>query len=716
MADDPKGDRNFVRFEPNERVDLPDIKALQDNARSESRLLVHNFIFGHGNMGMMNSAGNTWRNIRDFVQEPSNPLLAVGIPEVSTNFGKNGLCNFIAVEIGPGPTEITVNVAYLEEFQGSTAGPLGGGPITGGFGGAILDNGDSELGTAVGCEGDDSQTLSMSLVNGVYGVYIETVFDPAIPGTRLFWNNATTSEDAVGMDTRKVAGWNASIHTLLGGPPRDGMQLLAIYQMAGGVPTNFAIWQNNIFEGVFGALAAGGDPSGAQIVAATNWGFDGSTGSDTYGQRSYNRAVNGVSCWQDWAAVIRAQLRDIIGDGEGNGIYNWYTMSPEFDGSGGGSSAAGVVPAWDWTGERASLTHLKTHTEHSVDPHGSQQNQTDLIVGSGIAEEQGNFAVGFPGNPSYTAYINTGGGAAFPSFVIADNTQVGSGEIGDGKPGEGTVFNNGFTIGTDGQAARSNLILVSQTGFPGTTSSQLLRYSPSTENIRDDAQLYYVHLGPSSFLPTNGDVGSLPANSRPYQLMDLPAEYPTGASPGSPGRGGTAWWWNDEDLGHQSYLECDLNRFLGYGAHLQATNSGNGGVRIQKIRFLFYRNPAYNPTTPPGNPNAVFARLLYRDPRQAINGAWSQYHSASWGDNNTGTDDLVREPGDGLSPQSEEWDFTADPIEAPVVGGNGSLQPITSTWEPMQWCLNVKLEGDGNGNGSPYFVGAVLTVAVGSIL
>jgi len=710
MADDPKGDRNVVRFEPNERVDLPDIKALQDNARSETRLLLHNFVFGHGVMGLMQADGLGWRNIRDRATEPANPLLVAGRPEYQTNFGKNGLCNYIGVEPSAGPNVITVNVAYLEDYQGATLGPLGGGPLTGGFGGTTLDNGDSELGTAVGCEGDDTQTISMPVPDGNYGVYIETVFDPAIPGTRLFWNNASTSEDAVGMDTRKVAGWNASIHALLGGPPRDGQQLIAVYNMTGGVWSDFHVWQNNIFEGVFGSLGAIGAGT-AQIVGATAWGFDGSSGSSLYGQRSYNRAVNGVSCWQDWAAVLRAQLRDIIGDGEGNGIYNWYTMCPEFTGVGGGSSGGGTIPVWNWTGERASISHLKTHVEHYVDPHGSAQRQTDLIVGSGTQEAQGNFAVGLPGSPSYTGYFNTGGGAAFPSLMFNDQTQVGSGEIGAGKPGEGTVFTNGMTVGT-GQAAWANLILPSNAGFPGTTSTQLLRYAPSVENIRDDTCLYYVHLGPSAFLPTNGNVGGLAANSRPYQLIDLPAEYATGVGPGTPNRGGTAWQWNSPDLTHQSFLECDLNRYLGYGAHLQATNSGNGGVRIQKIRFLFYRNPNFAAT----NAYAAYARLVYRDPRQAINGQWSQYFSGHWGDNATGTDDLVREPGDGLSPQSEEWDFTADAIEDPVIGGNGTFQPITSTFEPMQWCLNIKLEGDGASDGSPYLVGVVLTVAVGSIL
>ena len=183
MADDPKGDRNVVRFEPNERVDLPDIKALQDNSRSETRLLLHNFVFGHGDMGLMQADGLGWRNIRDRATDTGNPILIIGRPDIQTNFGKNGLCNYIGVEVGPGPTDITVNVAFLEEYQGSSGSALGGGPLTGGFGGTTTDSGDSELGTAVGCEGDDSQTISMPGPDGNYGVYIETVFDPAIPGS-----------------------------------------------------------------------------------------------------------------------------------------------------------------------------------------------------------------------------------------------------------------------------------------------------------------------------------------------------------------------------------------------------------------------------------------------------------------------------------------------------------------------------------------------------
>lgn len=361
MATKPKGSRDTVRFEANERVDLGDIQALQDNSRSESRLLTHNFLFGHGDMGLPDKAtGSTFKAIRDF---------AGGTLDAQANWAKSGSASPFKVTAPALGTTVTIEAQWLDSLF---VGQPYGGALTGAFAGTQLPSGEAELGTACGTEGDASQIISLAgKPAGTYGVYVVSNFDPATPGTRIFWNATTTSEDAQAISTRNVAGWTASVSLISGGPPppapSDAHVLIATVLWGGSTVTSSAYAQNLLFEGLLGSTTGTGTGGGF----ANGWGQDSSVGADPYGHRSNARLENGVSCWQDWAAAIRVQLRDIVGDDDGDGVWGWYTEVAKFAGTGGATGLAG---------EHASLERARDHIDAATDPHGATLTQTDLVV------------------------------------------------------------------------------------------------------------------------------------------------------------------------------------------------------------------------------------------------------------------------------------------------------------------------------------------------
>jgi len=359
MADDPKGSRNIVRFEPNERVDLPDMKSMQDNGRSESRMLLHNFVFGFGpTMGFPQPAGASpteWRTISEGCTNPGIPMLAAGLPASTTNHWRGGLNSYFHVSTAGAPV-ITVKRNAQEDV-----GALGGGATATGTAGVELDSGEIEQGSAIGCEGDDSQSQDMTgKPAGDYGIWIKTTFDAGQAGTRLFWNANTSEEDTQSMDTRKVPGWNMEIQTVAGGAPSDGSIMIYVFEWDGAAISNPSYWQNLIFEGIYGNT----DP----YPWGSSWGQDSSVGSDGAGYRSNHRQNNGVKCWQEWSAALRSQLRDIIGDAEGTGYWGWWTQIPEAAGTGGALA-----------GTRVDLTVCRDHIDDNVNPHGANTTIANLI-------------------------------------------------------------------------------------------------------------------------------------------------------------------------------------------------------------------------------------------------------------------------------------------------------------------------------------------------
>lgn len=638
-GDDPTGDRSIVRFEPNERVDLPDMKAVQDNARSESRLLVHNFLFGHGGMGTPNEIDATatgWIGMRSTPTGFAAPATS-GLSDAESNHSQGGLCNFVEVDITG--SIVTINVKYFPElFTGDE-----GGPQTGGYAGVALDNATIEQGFAAGCEGDDSQTLDMSgRIAGDYAVYFGGVADAGSPQTRLFWNANTNSEDPQAMDTRKLVGWNARCELLSAGPPNKAYQAIYVFSWDGAAVTSEQIWQNNLFEGLVGATSP--------HVGATGWGEDGSDGTSLYGYRSDDRATNGVACWQDWSALIRAQLRDIIGDGESTGLYGHWTRLPEFTG-GGGSSA--------WTGERSSLTHAYHHIEKDTDPHGIDLTQTNLTITNDLTVQS-----------------------------LVGNTLIDTSE----------VYLKGDTASaTTGVQVASNLWVSNNYNIALSDGSRVMGYNTYNGETIEDGRIIYSTFGCTAWQRGNEELNAASPTANLYFLRDVNEEF---ISSGTHRGGSGIQYAQAVPQAHQNRLHLPLNDKIAI-----ASGTGTGAMRVWKVWFYFYSNPAWANGTYTYAATCSFKRRGNLGTSESM--IWETLKSVSASQGNGGTvGDLNQPPVAGLSPTGIELDLSGEPTADCTIGGG---------FFGEEFELQVRLRGDGAAAFSPYFMGAVVWWKLGCL-
>ena len=572
---DPAGTRDIVRFEVNERVDLPDMEAMQDNSRSEARLLVHQFLFGHGAMGVFNGAA---------FEAPRARAASSNLADSITNWSKGGQCCHLQVQL-VGTTGVRVWPTYFVDTYGS-------GPESGAFPGTTLSDGaTAELGAST-LGGDSYQELSFvgkPSSATPYGVWISATFDPAQPGTRLFWNSNTGAEDVQAIDTRRQAGWEAVIADTSGGAPSDAYILVATVDWDGSALTNLSMRQNHLFEGYM--------QNGA--VTAFEWG-------DGANDRNANRDLNGVSCFQDWAAAIRRQLKDIIGDavaGSFTSSFGWWTAVPTFDGTGGGFS---------WTGENADLTHLRDHVQLGTNPHGALLSQQDL------------------------------------SIPVSGSLNIGS--IAPGSAATANIYGDNIALASTDTAGTSKGVSITGLYVEGTSffdnTADLYAFHIGKSETLDDGKLYQVQLGPSSWQVPN------PTTQGEYNLQD----------PSSANRGGTMWQYTHSSASHFEYMQAPLSTQLGYMGMMHAVTNG---CRIRYIHWFFFRNPSYSAT----NASAARLRAVKRNMGSAVDGDWSSVKVESLSDNATGTGDLTTDVSTGAAPQIWTWDLTAEPTADWQIGG-----------------------------------------------
>lgn len=202
------GTRDRVRVEADQRVDLGDWRALQENARTAIKMGFRALIFG-----------------------ASNPR--------------------------------SLDKAVQSEFDVTTAGALLTVSKGRAWAGEVLQDGTTyETGIVAGEEGDASQTLNFTgEPANTYYIYVRQAFDPGVQGSRVFWDAGAGDEVIQSIDTREVANWKAVKST--SGTPPD-----ARYVQVGTVAWDGAAFtaNNRSFPTVFeGNLTAGAE-------AADAWG------------------------------------------------------------------------------------------------------------------------------------------------------------------------------------------------------------------------------------------------------------------------------------------------------------------------------------------------------------------------------------------------------------------------------------------------------------
>lgn len=155
--------RDFVRFLPNQRVDLPDFVAIQTNARTDTRSSFLHLLFA--------------RNRTD-------------------TRVKKILGGFQCTEDGGGPSSIVeVNRGGATGFE-------------------ILDTGAEDKGAFFGLDGPSVQNIDFTgRPASTYTIFVRFVQDQGELGARVFWNDNTQAEDVDSIDTRLIVSWDVRAET-----------------------------------------------------------------------------------------------------------------------------------------------------------------------------------------------------------------------------------------------------------------------------------------------------------------------------------------------------------------------------------------------------------------------------------------------------------------------------------------------------------------------
>lgn len=155
--------RDLVRFESNERVDLGDMLAFQQNMRSDIRASFAQIMLDSGN----------------------NRVLG----------------GYAVTEDSGGPS------TFIEVNAGTALGSH------------VLQGGTQEYGVVFGDEAPALQTLDFTgRPAATYNIYVRFSSTPGSSANRIFWNTATNQEEVDSIETREVISWDTEINTVLPGP------------------------------------------------------------------------------------------------------------------------------------------------------------------------------------------------------------------------------------------------------------------------------------------------------------------------------------------------------------------------------------------------------------------------------------------------------------------------------------------------------------------
>jgi len=369
----PAGSRDLVRFEVNERVDLPDMSAVQDNSRGETRGALAQFLFGNARPTIQGSSADTGADLA-YPVVPSTAYV-----EGITNWDKNAMLAL--------PRVTTTGTSVIVEL---TADPT---PYTawstprlwnsGFVGGVTLDDSTSQTGVFAGSDGDDKQELDMTgKAAQTYGVWLTAVYESGSPATRVFWNNGAANEDLVATDTRKLAGWEMIVGVLSVGPPNDGYQLIFQLDWDGtSTISNTSLALSDLFDGVYDPAST---VSTSKHLRHAEWGDQPQDRIDVNDNDQSLGLFRSTGTFRKFAAIIRRQLADII---DADPATRWWkaglpTVSRADDTGGVADPATGIVSPKIVVGEKVSLATSRDHLDSAENPHGATQHQHKLRIGS----------------------------------------------------------------------------------------------------------------------------------------------------------------------------------------------------------------------------------------------------------------------------------------------------------------------------------------------
>ena len=377
-------DKDLVKLHPNERIDLPDFRAIQSNARSEAREFLQacvmsgsyrragesSAVAGHGSVasGMQQAANQAFR--LDTGNAANNTMWL----DNGTGYGKDYIVKpfRIVVAADGNSLQVTAGVATTGLYDDD------GTPGT-------------EHGIMIGLTGDTVQTVDIAALAAEtwHYIYVTASLDDTKPSSRVFWNATAANEVGQTVTTRKSFGWDVQITPGIDNTADDkGWLLIGLFYLdPAHIPTytretGYSLGEGRTYQ--HGNIVPGGkvvgnptqeynenastidptidddDADGMPITMALAWG-------DGPNDRDIDRMTYGCHSLAEFLDAVRRQLQDIIGLDHADGRA-WYNSIPKITTAGGGATVDKEV----------NLHRTRLHIQDSTDPHGTVLNQSEM--------------------------------------------------------------------------------------------------------------------------------------------------------------------------------------------------------------------------------------------------------------------------------------------------------------------------------------------------
>lgn len=289
-------DRALVRWLPNERADMPDFTATERNSRSNDRAGWAHFLFG---------------------------------PLTTGSDARRVLDGWEVVEDSGGPSAV-VEVAY-----GSAVGA------------ETVPSGSDEYGVWFGEAGETMQTVDFTgQPANTYTIYVRHKHELGDRANRVFFNDATDTEEVDSMETRYKVVWDVTLGTASPGIEWEPIAEV-VWNGSSISNSDITMSRNYLFEGQESFV------TGYAYDATPAWG----SGAN---DRDGDRAQYGIKDFATWVSAIRRQFRDVI-DSDGS----WYDAVPQ--------------TAVNDPGENADLVLFRDHYDTVTDPHGDSPTWTGTV-------------------------------------------------------------------------------------------------------------------------------------------------------------------------------------------------------------------------------------------------------------------------------------------------------------------------------------------------
>ena len=203
-------DKSLVKVHPNERIDLPDFAAVQDNTRAEARESTQYEWAG----------GKRWGKPGGPVGNAPNPS---GFHAHDYWFSTNvlGAVDAMLPDSLTGLDKCTFHKPFLIGLGGANevARIHRGNAIVGVYDtdvtpetehGVHIGDDDGPLTIDVDFTGKPA-TVSSPIASSIYVFYVSASFDDTSTSARVFWNNAASNEVSQSVSTRRSVGWNVHV-------------------------------------------------------------------------------------------------------------------------------------------------------------------------------------------------------------------------------------------------------------------------------------------------------------------------------------------------------------------------------------------------------------------------------------------------------------------------------------------------------------------------